>query len=86
MFTVYGWDKKTDDRVILHSNDWRPGAINWAKGYTKQGDTGGWDMIIVVETYQVDIDWDGNSVTEERVIWSCWSEPMRWSDNAHEEF
>lgn len=81
MYHVIGWDRKTDDEVNLYSTDWKQGAIDWAKRYTKQGDMGGWDMIKVVEYTQVDVD-----EYQDVVIWSCWSEPMQWSDNAMEEF
>lgn len=86
MYHVIGWDRRTDDKVVLYDTDWRQGAIDWAKRYTKQGDTGGWDMIKVVVYNQVDVDWNGDPVEEEVTLWSCWSEPMRWSDNAYEEF
>lgn len=87
MFYVYGWDRKTDDRVVLYENEWRDAAVNWAKSYTRgAGGTGGWDMVSVVYVYQDDIDWDNEPILIEKVIWSCWSEPMRWSDNAYEEF
>lgn len=85
-YYVYGWDRKTDDKVLLYDNDHKESSIQWAKRYTKQGDMGGWDMITVIEEDQVDIDWNGDPVIEQITLWSCWSEPMRWSDNAYEEF
>lgn len=79
MYHVLGW--KTNDEVLLYSADTRSEAVRWAKRYTKQGDMGGWDKINVIEFTQVDVD-----EYKDVVIWSCWSEPMRWSDNAMEEF
>jgi hypothetical protein len=35
---------------------------------------------------QVDVDWENDPVHEETILWSCWREPMPWSDNAMEEF
>lgn len=78
MYHVYGWCRKTNDEVLLHSADTSSEAVRWAKGYTKQGDMGGWDKINVVEFTQVDVDQFADVV-----IWSCWQEPMEeWSDNA----
>jgi hypothetical protein len=87
MYLVYGWDRKTDDTVILWESDSRESAVRWAKSYVSgAGGMGGWDKIYVSDLYQVDVDWDGEPVTEEQIIWSCWNEPMSWSDNAMEEF
>lgn len=86
MYSVIGWDRKLDDEVSLYDTDSSEDAVRWAKRYTKQGDTGGWDMIKVVAYNQVDVDWNGDPVKEEVTLWSFWSEPMRWSDNAYEEF
>lgn len=86
MYSVIGCDRKLDDEVSLYDTDSAETAIRWAKGYTKQGDMGGWDMIKVVAYDQVDVDWNGDPVIEQITIWSCWREPMPWSDNAMEEF
>lgn len=86
-FIVYGWDKRTNERVELYDTDYKDHAILFAKKYTHSaGGTGGWDMVLVVYKYQSDVDWEDNPVYEEKVLWSCWNEPMRWSDNAMEEF
>lgn len=86
MYYVYGWDRKTEDKVMLYDTDHKETALRWAKGYTKQGDMGGWDMIVVLYEYQDDVDWEGDPVVAQVTLWSCWREPMQWCDNAMEEF
>jgi hypothetical protein len=86
MYHVEGWDHVSGETVTLYSTDWREGAIDWAKRYTKNGDTGGWTKISVIGTHEIDVDWNGDPVTADFVIWSYYNEPMQWSDNAMEEF
>lgn len=93
MYLVYGWDRGTDDTVILYETDTKFLAIDWAKKYSSKENMGGWDWIYVSDRQQVDITWDGDPVIEETVLWSCWNEPMSWSDmeqpvkgNVMEEF
>ena len=90
MYLVYGWDRGTEDTYILYETDTKSLAIDWAKRYCSKENMGGWDKVYVSYRYQVDVDWDGEPVTEEQIIWSCWNEPMDkvigWSDNAYEEF
>jgi hypothetical protein len=56
--------------------------------WTKTGmmPTRGWTKIYVSYRTQVDVDWENDPVHEETILWSCWREPMPWSDNAMEEF
>ena len=88
MYYVYGWDRKTDDTVILWESDSQEAAVRWAKRYIQgAGGMGGWDKIYVTYRYQVDVDWENDPVYEEHVVYSYWQEPMEsWSDNAMEEF
>lgn len=88
MYYVYGWDRKTDDTVILWESVSQEVAVRWAKRYIQgAGGMGGWDKIYVSYREQVDVDWDGESVYEETIVYSHWQEPMEsWSDNAMEEF
>lgn len=87
MYIVYGWDRKTDDTVILYETDIKSSAIHWAKKYTLgPGDAGNWDQVYVVERYQDDIDWNNEPVIKEATLWSFYQECMDWSDNAMEEF
>ncbi len=67
-------------RNKMYDTDYKDHAILFAKKYTHSaGGTGGWDMVLVVYRYQSDVDWEDNPVYEEKVLWSCWNEPMRWS-------
>lgn len=84
-YYVKGWDRNSDDTVVLFEGDHKESVINWAKRYS-QRDTGGWDKIYVSHYYQIDVDWEGEPVYSERILWSCYNEPMNWSDNAMEEF
>lgn len=88
MYYVYGWDRKTNDTVILWESVSQEVAVRWAKRYVSgAGGMGGWDKIYVSYREQVDVDWDGESVYEETIVYSHWQEPMEeWSDNAMEEF
>lgn len=87
MYTVYGWDRKTEDTVALWESDSEAAAIRWAKSYILgAGGMGGWDKIYVSHLYQTDVDWEGEPVFAKYVSYSCWQEPMGWSDNAMEEF
>lgn len=88
MYYVYGWDRKTDDTVILWESVSQEVAVRWAKRYIQgAGGMGGWDKIYVSYREQVDVDWDGESVYEETVVYSYWQEPMEdYPDNAMEEF
>lgn len=86
MYHVEGWDHVSDETVTLYSTDWRIQAVEWAKMYTKNGDTGGWTKISVIGTHEIDVDANGDPVTVDFVIWSYYNEPMQWSDNAMEEF
>jgi hypothetical protein len=86
MYIVYGWDAKTDDKVILHEEEYSSLALIWAKKYTRGGNMGGWTKVFVVRRYIDDYDWDGEYVYEEETLWSCWQEPMPWSDNALDTF
>lgn len=70
---VYGKDIQRDDVTILEEFDTVQEAIRWAKGYCSDQDMGNWDLVYVK---------DKNDI----VVWSCYQEPMDWSDNAHEEF
>ena len=86
MYHIYGYDLKTGETCLLQSLHGEREAIDWAKKYTFR-DMGGWDKICVLYTAQIDVDWDGEPVTSETVVWSIYNEPMDyWSDNAHEEF
>ena len=70
---VYGKDTVTRDVVMLEEFDTTSEAIQWAKGYCNGEDMGGWDLVYVKDK-------------DDTVIWSCYQEPMPWSDNAMEEF
>jgi hypothetical protein len=85
-YYVKGWDKKTDDTVVLFEGDHKEAIINWAKRYSSKEDAGGWDKIFVSHYYQIDVDWEGEPVYSEHVVWCYYREPMEWSDNAMEEF
>jgi hypothetical protein len=85
-YYVKGWDKGTEDTVILFEGDHKSSVINWAKRYTSKEDMGGWDKVFVSYYYQVDVDWEGEPVHAEHVLWCFYREPMEWSDNAMEEF
>ena len=88
MYYVYGSDRKTDDTVILWESVSQEVAVRWAKRYIQgAGGMGGWDKIYVSYREQVDVDWDGESVYEETIVYSHWQEPMEdYPDNAMEEF
>ena len=86
MFYIMGWDRKTDDTVCLHESHWKTNAVEWAKKYCKYENMGGWDKVYVMYRDQVDVDFWGYPVIEDVVVWSCYNEPMNWSDNAYEEF
>lgn len=86
VYYVYGWDRGTDDTVILHETTDNDEAIRWARGYCKKEDMGGWDKVFVAHRYQVDVDWEGEPTYSEHVSWMCWREPMDYPDNAMEEF
>jgi hypothetical protein len=86
MFYIMGWDRNTDETVCLHEEDWKTYAINWAKKYCSDENMGGWDKVYVMYRDQVDVDFWGDPVVQEITVWSCYSEPMFWSDNAMEEF
>lgn len=85
-YYVKGWDRGTDDTVILFEGDHKDSVINWAKRYSSKEDAGGWDKVFVSTYYQVDTDWDGEPVYSEHILWASYKEPMDWSDNAMEEF
>lgn len=87
MYTVYGWDKGTDDTVILFEGDHLESVITWARRYCSKEDAGGWDKVYVSHLYQIDVDWEDEPVYAEHISYSYWKEPMEeWSDNAMEEF
>jgi hypothetical protein len=86
MYYIMGWDKDTDDTVCLHEAYPKSHAVDWAKKYCREDNMGNWDKIYVMYQNQVDVAWNGEPATEEVVIWSCYNEPMPWSDNAMEEF
>ena len=85
---------RTGEEITMFHSSWtsyynavtEAEAVRWAKGYTKHGDMGGWTKIYVSYRTQVDVDWENDPVYDETVLWSCWREPMPWSDNAMEEF
>lgn len=81
MYHVYGYDLESGETCLLHSAWTEKEAIDWAKKYTFR-DMGGWDKVCV--QYERELDEEG--MTEEVITWSIYSEPMPWSDNAHEEF
>jgi hypothetical protein len=83
MYYIYG--KDGEEKVLLFDTDTRDRAIEWAKKYTKR-DMGGWPMVYVCYEEQVDVNWDGDPVVEEVIVWSCYQEPMDYPDNAYEEF
>jgi len=84
-YYVKGWYSATEDTVILFEGDHKEAVVAWAKRYS-QHDMGGWDKVYVSYYYQIDVDWEGEPVYAEHVLWSVYNEPMDWSDNAHEEF
>lgn len=89
MYIVYGWDRETDDTVVLYENDWKESALRWAKEYTSTGGKEEWDKVYVSDVYIDDIDWEGGTIRAEKIIWSCYKEPMPhegWPDNPLEEF
>lgn len=85
-YHVYGHCPKFDETCLLHSAWTEKEAVDWARGYTRHGDMGGWTKIYVTYRTQVDVDWENDPVHDETILWSCWREPMPWSDNAMEEF
>jgi hypothetical protein len=85
-YRVIGEDVRLDEKVILHEAWTQEEAVSWAKRYTSKENMGGWQCVYVCTLYQTDVDWDGEPVLAEHILWSCYSEPMDWSDNAMEEF
>lgn len=85
-YTVKGWDRSTDDTVILFEGDSMDLVTRWAKRYASTEDAGGWDKIYVSHLYQVDVDWEGEPVYSEHISYVWWREPMDYPDNAMEEF
>jgi hypothetical protein len=84
MYYIYG--KDGEEKVLLFDIDTRDRAIEWAKKYSRSGYMGGWPMVYVCYEEQVDVNWDGDPVVEEVIIWSCYQEPTDYPDNAYEEF
>lgn len=92
-YRVIGEDARLDEKVILHEAWTQEEAVSWAKRYTSKENMGGWQCVYVCAMYQTDVDWEGEPVLAEHILWSCYSEPMEhavksmnWSDNAMEEF
>lgn len=94
MYHIYGIDHDRNEKVCLFDNLTKEFAIQWAKKYsqseymdaTLKAGGRGWPMVYVCYYNQTDVDWDGSPVHEEVVVWSCYREPMSYSDNALEEF
>jgi hypothetical protein len=86
IYYIYGFDPFTEEKVLLFDTDSENRAIEWAKQYAKSEYMGGWKMVYVCYLTQVDVDWDGDPVSEEIIVWSCYNEPMVYNDNALEEF
>ena len=70
---VYGKDTVKGNVVLLEEFDTVSEAVRWAKGYCYGEDMGGWDLVYIKDK-------------DNQVVWSCYQEPMTWSDNAMEEF
>lgn len=87
---VYGKDFKEDNIVLLEDFNFITEAIDWAKRYCSKEDMGNWDMVYVKVYYEVPgevIPWSQwDDMKDPQVVWSCYQEPMPWSDNAMEEF
>ena len=81
MYNIYGYDLKEDDTVLLEAFESKDMAVRWAENYTRKEDAGGWDKVYVVTLVEIDV-----GITEDKVVWSFWREPMPWSDNPLEEF
>lgn len=85
MYYICGIDHDSDQKVELFNTLTKEEAIRWAKKYSESEYMGGWPMVYVCYFNQTDVDWDGEPVHQEVIVWSCYREPM-WSDNAMEEF
>lgn len=86
MYYIYGIEPDSDEKVLLFDTLTKEDAIAWGKKYSQSDYMGGWPMVYVCYHTQTDVDWNGEPVHEEVVVWSCYREPMTWSDNAMEEF
>lgn len=79
-----------DSTTILEDFDNKAEAIDWAKRYCSKEDMGNWDLVYVKVYYQDPgeiIPWSElDNMKDPEVVWSCYQEPMPWSDNAMEEF
>lgn len=77
-FYIYGYDLDKDDMSLLHQSWTSDEAVRWAKGYCAKENMGGWGKVSVLYRHLPTLT--------ENTIWSCYNEPMPWSDNAYEEF
>jgi hypothetical protein len=84
MYYIYG--KDGEEKVLLFDTAIKDRAIEWAKKYSRYEYMGGWPMVYVCYEDQVDINWEGEAIIEEVIVWSCYQEPMDYPDNAYEEF
>ena len=77
-FFIYGYDNSSGEMVLLHQSWSSDDAVRWAKGYCAKENMGGWDKVVVFYRHAPTLT--------ESTLWSCYNEPMPWSDNAMEEF